>query len=116
MYGLISSHKNDNPTRRVTSGCNTAVESLPIFVEKVLYDIASNLPSTIKDTGHILDIIGEINNSNLATNSTVVGFDIVNMFPSTDKKSGLKLVQHILVLRDSKFPPTSCVTEALELC
>ena len=69
MYGLISSHKNDNPTRRVTSGCNTAVESLPIFVEKVLYDIASNLPSRIKETGHMLDILDEITNSNLPTNT-----------------------------------------------
>ena len=85
-------------------------------MEKVLYDIASNLPSTIKDTGHMLDIIDKINNSSLATNSIVVGFDIVNMFPSIDKKSGLKSIHDILVLRDSKLPPTSCVIEAFELC
>ena len=64
----------------------------------------------------MLDIIDEINHSNLATNSILVGFDIVNMFPSIDNKSGLKSVHDILELRDSKFPPTSCVIEALELC
>ena len=85
-------------------------------MEKVLHDIASNLPSRIKDTGHMLDIKDEINNSNLPTNSILVGFDIVNMFPSIDNKSGLKSVNDILELRDSKFPPTSCVIEALELC
>ena len=95
MYGLIKTHKNDNPARIITSGCNTAIESLSIFVEKVLYDIASNLPSRIKDTGHMLDIIDEINNFNLPTNSVLVGFDIVNMFPSIDNKSGLKSVQNI---------------------
>ena len=95
MYGLIKTHKNNNPARIITSGCNTAIESLSIFVEKVLYDIASNLPSRIKDTGHMLDIIDEINNSNLPTNSVLVGFDIVNMFPSIDNKSGLKSVQNI---------------------
>ena len=116
MYGLIKTHKNNNPARIITSGCNTAIESLTIFVEKVLYDTASNLPSRIKDTGHMLDIIDEINNSNLPTNSILVGFDIVNMFPSIDNKSGLKSVHDILELRDSKFPPTSCVIEALELC
>ena len=41
---------------------------------------------------------------------------IVNMFPSIDNKPRLKSVHHILELRDSKFPPTSCVIEALELC
>ena len=116
MYGLIKTHNNNNPARIITRCGNTAIESLSIFVEKVLYDIASNLPSRIKDTGHMLDIIDEINNSNLPTNSILVGFDIVNMFPSIDNKSGLKSVHDILELRDSKFPPTSCVIEVLELC
>ena len=84
MYGLIKTHKNNNPARIITSGCNTAIESLSIFVEKALYDIASNLPSRIKDTGHMLHIIEEINNSNLLTNSILVVCDIVNMFPSID--------------------------------
>ena len=90
MYGLVKTHKNDNPLQIITSGCNTAIQSLSIFVEKVLYDIASNLPSRIKDTGHILDIIDKGNSSSLPTNSILVGFNIVNMFPSTDNKSGLK--------------------------
>ena len=116
MHGLIKTHKNDNPARIITSGFNTAIESLSIFVKKVLYDIASKLPSRIKDTGHMLDIIDEINNSSLPTNSILVGFDIGNMFPSIDNKSGLTSVHDILELRYSKFPPTSCVIEAIELC
>ena len=84
-------------------------------MEKVLYDIASDLPSRIKDTGHMLDITDEINNSNLPTYSILVGFDMVKMFPSIDNKSGLKSVHDILKLRGSKFPSASCVIEALEL-
>ena len=98
------------------NGCNTAIEFLSIFVEKVLYGIASNLPSRIKYTGHMLDIIDEINSSSLPTNSILVDFAIVNMFPSIDNKSGLKSIHDISQLRDSKFPRTSCVIEALELC
>ena len=70
------------------------------------------MPSRIKDTGHMLDI----NNSSLPTNSILVGFDMVNMFSSIDNKSGLKSVHDILELHNSKFPPTSCVIDALELC
>ena len=84
MYGLTKTHKNDNPARIITSGCNTAVESLSIFVENVLYDIVRNLPSRINDTGNMLDIIDKISNSNLPTSSIIVGFDIVNTFPSID--------------------------------
>ena len=46
-------------------GWNTAVEDLSSFVEKVLYGIASELPSRIKDTNHMLDIIDNLNNSNV---------------------------------------------------
>ena len=116
MYGLIETHRNNNPARIITSGGNTAIESLSISVEKVLYDIASNFPSRIKHTGHTLGIIDETNNCCPPTNSILVSFDIVNMFPSIDNKSGLRSFRDILELRDSKFPPTSCVLEALELC
>ena len=54
MYGLT--HKVDNPVRIITSGCNTAVENLSIFVEKVLYSEVEKIPSRIKDTNHMLDI------------------------------------------------------------
>ena len=91
MYGLVKTHKNNNPARIIMSGCDTAIESSSIFVAKVLDDIASNLPSRIKDTGHMLDIIDEINSSSLPSNSILVGFDIVNTFPSIDNKSCIKI-------------------------
>ena len=46
----------------------------------------------------------------------LVGFGIVNMFPSINNKFGLKLVHDILELCNSKFPSTSCVIESLQLC
>ena len=51
-YGNIKMHKTDNPARVTTNGCNTAVEYLLFFVEKVRYWIASELPSRIKDTNY----------------------------------------------------------------
>ena len=33
MYGNVKTHKIGNPTRVITSGCNTAIENLSIFVE-----------------------------------------------------------------------------------
>ena len=57
MYGLVQTHKNNYPVRIITSGCNTAVENLSIFIEKVLYKEVERIPSRIKDTNHMLDII-----------------------------------------------------------
>ena len=73
------------------------------------------MQSGIKDTVHT-DIIDGINNSSLPTNSILVGFDAVNMFPSTDNNSGLKSVHDILEFRDSEFPRTSSIIKVIDLC
>ena len=88
MYGNIKTHKADNTVRVITSGCNTAVEHSSIFAEKVLYGIASELPSRIKDTNHMLDMLDDLNNLNLHPGSVLVSFDIITMFPVSITKWG----------------------------
>ena len=39
MYGLVKTHKVNNPVRVITSGCNTAIESLSIYIEHVLFEL-----------------------------------------------------------------------------
>ena len=92
------------------------MEKLSIFVETVLFDLANDLPSRIRDTGHMLNIVDELNKSNLPSESMLVGFDIVNMLPSIDNKFELKTVFKILKSRVNKFPSIQSVIEALELC
>ena len=116
MYGLIKTHKFDNPVRIITSGCNTAVENLTIFVEKVLYSEVEKIPSRIKDPNRILDITDNLNDSNLPDNSVLVNFDVCNMFPSIDNESGIKAIKEMLNVRENKNPPTECILEALRLC
>lgn len=116
MYGLVKTHKTDSSVRIITSGCNTAVENLSIFVEKVLYEEVKNIPSRIKDTNHMLDIIDNLNDSNLPLSSVLVSFDVVNVFPSIDNISGMKAVENILESRINKTPPTDCILEASKLC
>ena len=98
MYGNDKMHKIDNPTRLITSDCNAAIESLPIFVEYVLYDIASELPSTIKDTNHMIDIIENLNSLDLPLNSALVNFDIINIFPNIDSSLRLSSIKKYLDL------------------
>ena len=57
------------------------MEHLSIFVEKVLYGIASEFLSRIKDTNHMLDIIDDPNNSNIYPKSVLVSFDITKYVP-----------------------------------
>ena len=92
MYGSIKTYKTHNTARVITSGCNTAVEHFSIFVEKVLYGVASELPPRIKNTNHMLDIIDDTNNSNLYRDSVLVSFDIINMFSSIYNKMEMNFV------------------------
>ena len=103
IYDLITTHKVGNPARMITSGCSTAMEKLSIFVETVLFDLVNELPSRIRDTGHMLNIVDEFNRSNLPSESIIVGFDIVSMFPSIDNEFGYKAVYEILESRVISF-------------
>ena len=115
MYGIVKTHKANNPVGIITSGCNTAAENLSIFVEEVLFKEIERIPSRIKDASHMLDIIDNLNDSVLPENSALVSFDVVNMFPSTDNESGIKAVNKLLNNRESKDPPTECTGEALRI-
>ena len=116
MYGIVKTHKIDNPVCVITSGCNTAVENLSILVEKILYPIADKLPSKIKDANDMLDIIDSINESVLADNYVLVNFDVVNMLPNIDNKSGLKNDKDVLLDNNFDLDSTQCIVDALEIC
>ena len=113
MYGMVKTRKSDNPVRVKTSGCNTAIEKLSILVEKGLYPIADNLPSKIKDTNNILEIIDQLNEFVLTDNFVLFSFDAVNMFPSS--RSGRESVKNILIANEFDMDSTHCIAEALEI-
>ena len=116
IYGLIKTDKVGNQASVINRECSTAIAKLSVFAETVLFDLTNDLPCCIRDTGHVLNIADELNRSNFPSESILVGFDIVNMFPSIDNNFGLKTVFEILKSRANKFPPTQSVIEALELC
>ena len=109
MYGNVKKHKIGNPTRFIISGCNAAIENLSIFTENVLYDFASELPSRIKDTNHMLDIIDNLNSLDLPLDSILVNFYIINMFPNIDNNLALSSVKKYLDLCRKNIPPTICL-------
>ena len=74
------------------------------------------MSSRIKDSNHLLDIIDNINSMFLPTNTVLCSFDIVNMVPNIDNKSGLDTVKSVLLKRSTNTPPVECILEGLELC
>ena len=85
---MVKTHKADNPLRVIASGCDTVLEKLSIFVEKTLHPLADRLNSKIKDTNDIIEVIDNINKSILSENCVLVSYELVNMFPNVNNKSG----------------------------
>ena len=113
MYGLVKTRKANNTVRVITSGCNTAIEFLSIYIEHVLFELSESMPSRIKDCNHLLDIIDNMNSVFLPANAILVSFDTVHMFSNIDNKSGLDAV---LLRRSTNTPPFEFILEGLELC
>ena len=113
---LYKTHKQNNPVRLLTTGCNTAIENLSRFIEKLCAPLVVTIPTRIKDTSHLLEIIDQLNTSNLPENTTLVSFDIINMFPSIDNTKGMAAVKEALNSRNTKMPSTECILEGLHIC
>ena len=69
--------------------CDIAIESLSIYIEHVLFKLSKGMPSRIKDNNHLLYIVHNMNSMFLPANAIFVSFDIANVFPNIDNKSGL---------------------------
>ena len=116
-FGNVKTHKTNNPVRLITSCCGTAIEKLSEFTEFYLKPLAQNLPSFVKDTTQLLNKIHECNvQGPLPKGTLLVSWDVVSMFPNIDNKLGLSAVEDALETRDSKFPSTECILEAVEIC
>ena len=93
---LYKTHKQGNPVRVLTTGCNTAIENLSRFVQNICAPLTENMCYRIRDTSHFLDIIDTINEKGIPDNIILVSFDIVNMFPSIDYVKGMDSVKLVL--------------------
>ena len=54
----------------------------------------------------MLEIIDDMNNSNLSSSTILVSFDVVNMFPSIDNNMGIAYFRKYLDERECKDLPT----------
>ena len=52
----------------------------------------------------------------LSENCVLVSFDVVNMFPNIDNKSGLLSVKEVLTNSNFDVGITKCIADALEIC
>ena len=101
-YGLIKTHKPNNPIRLITSGNGTAVENLSLFTEYSLHSCVKKEPQILIDTTALLNKVTEINNkfSPFPAGTLLVSLDVISMYPSIDNKVGLAACKEALDRRE----------------
>ena len=115
MYSLIKTHKENNPTRVVRSGCRTAIEFVSVFLENYLYKEVNKKDPIMKDFPDVLNIIDNFNNRNIITKDSIfVSFDVVNVLPSINDVLGLEAASETLHNRESDFPPAENILGTLK--
>ena len=113
LYGLIKTHKPNNPVRPIIS----SIGSISYKLSKYLVKLLSPLLGTISSS-HIInniDFIEKLNSFKMAPNCKMVSFDVVSLFtkvPVDDLFEFLKLK-----LDDANLPHTSeVIIELIKLC
>ena len=100
----------------MTTGFNTAIENLAIFVEKHCAKSTENMLTKINDSYHWKDISETLNAKAIPDNAILLSFDIVNMFPSIGNNRVVVAVKSVLNSWTNLSPSTECIIEAFETC
>ena len=107
------------PGRLITSGCGSPTERLSQWLEFYLKPLMDMLPYRLQDTSHFLRNIGKFNEvreeQESPPNIIHCSWDIVSMFPNINNELGITSCKEILNNRDSKFPSTECILDALSI-
>ena len=116
-YGLIKTHKPNNPIRLITSGNGTAVENLSLFTEYFLHPCVKKEPQILIDTTALLKKVEDINRrfSPFPAGTLLVSWDVISMYPSIDNKVGLDACKTALDRREKLSPSTDCLLEAIKI-
>ena len=116
-YGLIKTHKPNNPIRLITSGNETAVENLSLFTEYFLHPCVKKEPQILIDTTALLKKVEDINRrfSPFPAGTLLVSWVVISMYPSIDNKVGLDACKTALDRREKLSPSTDCLLEAIKI-
>ena len=119
-YGLIKTHKPNNPIRLITSGNGTAVENLSLFTEYFLHPCVKKEPQILIDTTALLKKVEDINRrfspfSPFPAGTLLVSWDVISMYPSIHNKVGLDACKAALDRREKLSPSADCLLEAIKI-
>ena len=101
---LYETHKQGNPVRLLTTGCNAAIENLSRFIGNICAPLSENMRYRIRDTSHLLDIIDAINEKGIPDEIILVSFELLTCLRALIMLKKWKLLELALNTRDTSKP------------
>ena len=97
--------------------CGTAIENVAKWSEVHLRYLAKIHPTYTEDTRHFLEKIEALNEkyASLPPTTLLITWDLENFHPSWNTQKVIEAISNRLDERDSKFPSTECIVEAISL-
>ena len=116
-YGLIKTHKSNNPIRLIASGNGTAVQNLSLFTEYFLHPYVKKEPQIPINTTALLNKVTEINNkfSPFPAGTLLLSWAVISMYPSVNNEVGSAACKEALDRRERTSPSTECLLEAIKI-
>ena len=84
------------------------------FVDFFLKPFATSLPSYVRDSMDMINILKSVNDLN-DNNYILATLDIENLFTNVDHEGGLYALTHFLDQRSDELPSTQCIRELAEV-
>ena len=118
FYGMAKVHKNKIPVpmRPVISQCGSFTAFISIWLDTILQPLKDYLPSYIKDSNSLLDLIDEL--PPLPKSARVVTTDDVSMYTNIGTEEGIATIRQYLEKYSMEYNenfPTDLVCNLLEI-
>lgn len=113
LYFLPKIHKTNHPGRPIVSGCGGPTEPISQYVDKILQPFVPTLPSYVKDTGHFLQILHQIDQ--IQPGDYLMTFNVSALYTNIPHSEGILDAQKFLVSRPTLDPPTHIILRLIHL-
>ena len=94
FYTLPKIHKKNNPGRPIVNGIDSITEMISAYVDDNIKHLAKLVPSYIKDTGHFLNIIKDLN---ITDSDLLVTVDVSSLYTNIRHEDGISALKTWMV-------------------
>jgi len=121
MYHTFKVHKKTTdaklpPTRPIISGSGSYTENISLYLSHHTASLVEEGKSFLKDTGHLLRILEQMNESKtLPPNAVPVSIDVRSLYQNIQHKDGIEAFTRALDKRTDKSVPTNFLVKLIDI-